>query len=353
MSSEFWLAEARFDWATYVREHGGVRAVHGRSDEYLLQCPACGKAKLAVNVSKRAWRCFTCSVGGKDAASLVAQVEAVPWHHSLARVMGSGARAPIGALDRLVAELDPSERPAPASWKERVWPDGWRPLGPIFAAQAQGYPVAMDPSLEVPARAAAYVASRRIPSYVVDAMRLGVCVEGPFRARVVFPCFDAGGRLVFFQGRATWPPHPRELRHIKTLSPRSEDGYAGPSDCLLNLGWVADRIEEFEHRVLIVEGPIDCAHAWPDAVATWGKKISPRQIEILVRAGVRAVDLCWDADAASDMARIAPVLCDLFEVRIVDLPEGRDPGDLTKEEIELHRARARRMGSGDRLERLT
>jgi DNA primase len=142
------------------------------------------------------------------------------------------------------------------------------------------------------------------------------------------------------------------LRHIKVLSPRSQEGFAGPADCLLNLGYVSDRLALFNRRCLLVEGPVDCAHAWPDAVASWGKKISPQQIELLIRAGVQGLDLCWDSDASAEMMRVSPILADLFDLRIVTLPPGRDPGDLSKEQIEACRADAVHLGSGDRLARL-
>jgi DNA primase len=180
-------------------------------------------------------------------------------------------------------------------------------------------------------------------------MRLGVCVSGRFQGRVIFPVFDHADRLIFYQGRATWKEHPRERRHIKTLSPRLDEGCAGPGDCLLNLSYVQ---QTGLRRVLVVEGPIDCAHAWPDAVATFGKKISARQIELLVRAGIREIDLCWDADAVAEMQELAPGLADVFSVRVVQLPPGTDPGDLTKEEIEQYRAQAATWGTGERLMRL-
>ncbi len=79
----FWQAESRFDWYAYAMDKGAVRAIAGRRDEYLLVCPQCGKLKLAINVKRRRWQCFTCGDGGRDGASLVARVEQLPWHEGL------------------------------------------------------------------------------------------------------------------------------------------------------------------------------------------------------------------------------------------------------------------------------
>lgn len=352
--SLFWTAEARFDWGEYVREHSGVRAIRGNPSEYLLPCPDCGRLKLAVNVDRRAWRCFVCSDAGRDAASLVAKVERLPFGQSLIKVL-TGHRAAIGRIDRIAEEVGPEEAPRRV-WREMPWPEGFRLLHNSMTRETRPTPWGYQPPLTIHAEEAAalaYCEKRKIPEYVISEMRLGVCVYGAMRGRLIFPCFDSGGRLIFFQGRATWEPQARELRHIKILSPRSEEGFAGPADCLLNLSYVAERITLFNRRVLLVEGPVDCSHAWPDAVATWGKKISPRQMELLLRAGVQGVDLCWDADAVAEMMRVSPMMSDLFDVRIVTLPEGRDPGSLSKDELELFRARAYHVGSGDRLARLS
>ena len=355
----FWQAESRFDWYAYAMDKGAVRAIAGRRDEYLLVCPQCGKLKLAINVKRRRWQCFTCGDGGRDGASLVARVEQLPWHEGLVRVM-EGHQEAIGRIDRLVDLVPADEAPAgPFRPAVMPWPEGYRVLN-VAEMQRLGCLPAEPHEL---VKAVSYVSQRGILPYALEAMRLGMCVAGPMRGRLIFPCFDSGGRLIFYQGRAMWAPRANELRHIKTLSPRHEKGHAGPGDCLLNLQYVADHVDT--DRVLVVEGPVDCAHGWPDAVATWGKKISPRQMELLVRAGVKSLDLCWDNDTLSQEQRdrgvingyeaavkAAPGLVDLFEVRVVQLPPDVDPGDLDKQQIEDYRAAAPRWGSGDRLMRL-
>lgn len=330
----FWQAEARFDWRNYVQQHGAIRALQSSADEYLLQCPDCGKVKLAVNVAKRAWRCFVCSEGGRDGVSLIAKMEGVPWRQSLIRVLDQH-RETIGSLDRLEAALDVKIENPRRTFKAMPYPPGFYFLKPesCFAQIRAGM---------------FYCISRGISPHVVAEMRLGICDHGPMQGRVIFPCFDFGGRLVFYQGRATWAASDQDGRHIKVLSPRHEEGYAGPADCLLNLAYCAERMDVFKGRILVVEGPVDCAHAWPDAVATYGKRISSYQIELLIRAGVKAIDLCWDADAIADMEKIAPMLADLFVVRIIRLPMGIDPGMLAKTDLERYRRLAMPIGSGSR-----
>jgi DNA primase len=346
--SEFWQAEARFDWEAYVAERGGMRALRGRRDEYLLTCPECSKPKLAVNVRRRAWRCFTCDDAGRDAASLVAKIEQLMWKDAIAVVL-TGHHKPIGSIDKVESRLEQgAERPR--SWvpRARPWPDSFEPVGNHSAAGRAGL---------------AYCHERGIPEYVAQAMVLGVCSRGRFRNRLVFPVFDNAGRLVFYQGRAMWKPKAYE-RHIKTLSPRLDDDgeLAGAGDVLLNLSYL---VREGIDSALVTEGPIDCAHGWPDVVASWGKHLSDRQIELLMRAGIKNLDLCYDQDpvkcapdgrilpGGSDaMGKLAPLLGDLFTVRVVRLPAGKDPGNLSKDEIERYRAQATSWGTGERLNKV-
>lgn len=340
----YWQAEARFDWARYVSDHGGVRAIRSKSSEYMLTCPDCGKLKLAVNAHKRAWRCFTCGDAGRDASSLIAKVESLPWKDAIVSVItGPGMR--IGRVDRIEAELNKeASRPTPQVWHEIGMPEGFVSL----TFEPTIWPSFGVPTKDAILRGITYCQRRGIPDYVQRAMRLGVCTCGPFKDRLVFPIWDSGGRTIFYQGRAMWNKRP-DRRYIKTLSPRLQEGSAGAADVVLNLEFVKSHAMT---SVLLVEGPIDCAHAWPDAVATLGKHLSYEQIRLLVRAGIRQLDLCWDADAIAEMMATAPVLADLFDVRIVELPPGTDPGDLTKEQIEYHRCQAMPWSGGGRLSQL-
>jgi len=239
--SLFWQAEARFDWATYVRDHGGVRALRANPDEYLLPCPDCNKLKIAVNVVKRCWQCFSCSEAGRDAASLVAKVERIPFGQSLIKVL-EGHRQAIGRVDKIADDVLDSA-PVRKPWKEMPWPDGFRLLAHTMTRETRptawgGY----QPPLTIhreEAVALAYCDQRQIPPYVITEMRLGGCVGGVMRERLIFPCFDSGGRLVFYQGRATWAPRPRASTQRRVSSvrglalprprPRSYSAASGPA----------------------------------------------------------------------------------------------------------------------------
>jgi len=334
--STVWQADLRFDLLDYVRAHGGVLAVQGRSDEFVLHCPDCDKNKLAVNVRKRTWQCFTCGQGGRDALSLIAKADSLMWKDAMERLL-TGNHTAIGRIDRLSLELGDKSGPVrTSSWVPPAvpWPETFARVGFETPAARAG---------------AAYCYRRGISLSVAADMSLGVCTAGKQAGRLVFPALDHADRLLFYQGRAMWDPRPGE-RYVKTLGrARATEHDAGSGDCLLNLQ-IVKRCNL--QRVLVVEGPVDCAHAYPHGVALFGKRLSARQLELLMRAGIRELDLGLDLDAASEMARIAPLLADLFTVRIVRWPAGTDPGVLTPEQIAQCRDQAVVWGSGDRLRTL-
>jgi len=328
-----------FDWGGFVFEQGGVRASIGRDDEYLLICPDCTKPKLAVNVARKAWRCFVCNDAGRSPLSLISKALRLPYSQAMIEAE-SRAGESIGRIDRVANLLKPVVA-AKRIPKEIPWPDSFEHLTARSLIGLRGI---------------SYCQQRGITDHVAREMRLGVCSSGRFRDRLIFPVFDSGGRMIFYQGRAMWSPAPGE-RYLKTLSVKTEfdadmiQTSAGAGDCLLNLQYLIDRDQC--DRVAVVEGPVDCAHAWPDAVCSFGKRLSDQQIQALMRAGVRSVDICFDPDAIDSSIALASKLADLFgEVRVVDLPPGRDPGDMTKLEIDACRNAARTYGSGARLEKL-
>ena len=166
-----------------------------------------------------------------------------------------------------------------------------------------------------------------------DAKRLGMfwCDKGKYANRLIFPVWE-DDKLVYWQARAMWDS--KEKGFLKALNPPKCPGTAVSSDVFMNLNSA-----RFYPRVCITEGPIDCIHTGPDAVASFGKSLSAVQIAKLWRAGVRAIDLMWDADARESTLGIAPLLAQMFDLRIVWLPE-KDPGSYTRDYLTYLRRHA-------------
>jgi len=66
---------------------------------------------------------------------------------------------------------------------------------------------------------------------------------------------------------------------------------------------------------------------------TFGKKISPEQIYLLLRKGIDNIILLYDPDAIKDMKKTSFVLNKHFHVLVGYLRDGKDPGDATEEDF--------------------
>lgn len=149
-----------------------------------------------------------------------------------------------------------------------------------------------------------------------------------FRARIVFPIFDAQGNPVGFGGRKL---PDGEGPKYKNTSDAAE--YYSKSDVLYGLHWAkaeAGRTDE----LVVCEGYTDvigCHLAGIErAVATCGTALTPSHARLMGRFAKRVV-LAFDADGAGQAAAERVYAWEEeFGLRFVvaALPPGSDPGDL-------------------------
>ena len=321
------MAIERFRLRDYLRQYG---AQGGGLGEWVMTCPRCmGEEKLVVNVGKTGapWHCWKCQVkgppdyrgkrrvlhGGGGLIKLVQWLEGCDRRRAIAFIVSGvwWGNANVGELPReeLVAgllELNVQARPVqpPPHWRNFV--DGQHP----------------------------YLLQRGISFADVQQFGLVWCDDGRYRNRLIFPVWE-GGEMVYFQARAMFDGAPGDKGHRKALNPSREESSVTSDEVLMNL----DQARHYP-RVAVTEGPIDCVHAGASAVCTFGKVISPVQIAKLLRAGVRSLDLMWDPEAVEEMRASAPLLSELFDLRVVQLPAGTDPGDLPREYLDQMRGLA-------------
>jgi DNA primase len=158
---------------------------------------------------------------------------------------------------------------------------------------------------------------------------------------MIFPVFE-NGTMVYFQARALYDKGDTTEKFVKCLNPPKEaEGIVPPAQVVYNIEQAASY-----PTVAICEGPMDVLSAGPDAVATFGKKITEHHIAKLKAYGVEAVDFMWDGPGPTEpmgawpeMLAAAPTLAQVFKVRVVFLPFG-DPGERSKSELDAMRQSA-------------
>ncbi len=323
-------AVSRFPIEEYLKNHG-ARPIKGKT-EWELSCPLCGKDKFIVNAIKRAWHCWVCQKerghGRGGLLDLLQMLDGITKEQAVERVLHSFHDA-IGIsginLDIVhalwdAADMDAVPVPMPSDWRQGcVDYDGILP----------------------------YCRRRGIALEDIINFGLGWCQWGRYAQRLIFPVWE-NAQLVYWQARAMWEEHEHQGpgKFVKSLNPpKLDERAAGSADVLFNL----DNAKQYR-RVCITEGPIDAIHAGPDAVCTFGKRLSPTQVGKLLRAGVNAIDLMWDGPslrephgAWPEMWDVAMRLDGIFDVQLIMLPRG-DPGDYPREQLQYMRAHhARRL----------
>lgn len=150
-----------------------------------------------------------------------------------------------------------------------------------------------------------------------------------FRNRVIFPIWDARGRVIAFGGRILDEEGPKYLN-----SPETALYVKGKVLYGLHLAAPAIREQDF---CIVVEGYMDLAtpfqHGIRNIVASMGTSLTEAQVR-LIRRHTRHVVMVYDADFAGQAATLRGL--DLFveaemRVKVAPLPPGTDPDTLVRE----------------------
>jgi DNA primase len=268
----------------------------GRGGRYRGRCPihrGDGRDAFHVDVKRKIFHCFSCGAGG-DMLDLVALLQQCTLREAALQLKDWFGGAATGG-----------EQPT----RQRVTKEN----------------ISVNPPLKFTLRGVdgghAYLAAREI--HENTATRLGVgFYRGPglMSGRIVIPIRDESGRLVAYAGRTVDGGEPRY---------RFPAGF-GKSRVLFNFHRAAATGSD---TVLVVEGFFDCLRVsqagWESVVALMGTELYEHPAQLL-RGRFRRVALMLDGDGAGRLGkdRVAARLKDLCEVRVISLPEDRQPDQL-------------------------
>jgi len=145
------------------------------------------------------------------------------------------------------------------------------------------------------------------------------------KGKLIFYIYDQNGNIVSWQGR--------------DVTGKSKYRYLFPkgfkqSQYLYNI----QNIKDDADYILITEGVFDCIAWWQagfkSVVATFGKKMSDCQLDILLSKGIKNFFIAWDNDAMIEIGKFADKIKHLANPHIVELPENKDADELTKKDLQ-------------------
>jgi DNA primase len=315
-----------------------LRKVGGR---YVGLCPFHQEKTPSFSVSpdRGTYHCFGCGVGG-DAISFVRETEgldfvgAIEWladrfHVPLEYEEASpGADARRRRRDRLFALLEQA-----AAFYERVLWESTQgaPAREYLESRGLGESVSREFRLGLSPVGATLLKKAREKFAQEELAAAGLVTRRGtdyFQGRLMFPLTDARGRVIGFQARKLRDDDPLRGKYVN--SPESELFHK--SAVLYGLHLARPAIAK-DDRALVVEGNTDVialrqAGVQP-VVASMGTALTERQLKELARLS-RRLFLCFDSDAAGEDATLRGMelaVAQGFDVRVVPLPEGKDPAD--------------------------
>ena len=273
-------------------------------------CPDCGRIdKFGMNLSRNRTNCFVCGFHPSP-VRLVMDMEGFSnfqetWNYLEAYEGREYLEPIIERIERI----------------DTVLPDGFKSL------------VLGDSRLAKTARN--YVSGRGFDPEEMAYKGWGYGTRGDYFGYIIIP-FYAGGKLIYFNGRRFVGMGP------KYMNPKIEDFGLGKSLIMYNIDALA-----LYQTIYLVEGVINAQTMGDQGVATGGKKISHYQISMLIKSDVENVIILLDPDAMEDAIKVSLELTYHKNLKLIELPEGKDVNDIGQKRTLRYVNRSRWLNYND------
>lgn len=280
---------------------------------YTFYCPACNhhKKKLSVNIGDidfGKWRCWVCSETNNTKGRSL---------YKLFRRFGASDRQ-ISELKELTKDVKSEKFTTQKSNKEILnLPDEYIPLW-------------SDIKSIIKKHAIVYLRKRNIGWTEIYRYSIGYAESGRYNNRIILPSFDKNGRLNYFTGRAIFD------NNYKYMNPSYTKNII-PFDLLTN----------WRMPIKLTEGIMDAIAIRNNAIPLFGKTISDKLYEKILKERPPVVYICLDDDAKKDaVVMVEKLIFQGIKTYMVDLSEG-DPSDLGFDKVTKKIQEAREINTSN------
>lgn len=287
------------------------------SVSFIFTCPRCKKSKK-LYIRKRdgafvCWRCAETEGFKGRAERALWELFGIPYGDSVPRLYGLDAEVPEGSF--LEVEL------------VGLWGEGDDPED-----EGCGLPPTFWPLDSVPVDSPAFGPAERYLAGRGISRELAATYDlrwRPSERRVLIPVV-VDGLLRGWQGRYIDRPEWEREDGTKVIVPKilSTEGLTGGGALMFQ-----DRLRGSNHAVL-TEGPFDAlkAHLCGGNIASMGKAINTKQLDVLRSSGIERLYVAFDPDAGEEFSRVAFEMSHLDTYLMVPPDGKKDFGDCTLEE---------------------
>jgi DNA primase len=269
------------------------------SDEILFYCPECNhhKPKLSINLDKNAFKCWVCDYRGRNIRRIVRRCgnysQLKKWDQITNRIN-------YDSFENLFVEKEEKEQPQKLNLPEQ-----------FFSLTAKNKSRAAH-------RAYKYLRDRNLTDEDILRWKIGYCLDGEYRNRVIIPSFDDDGDVNYFVGRSF------SGDSYKYKNPRASKNVVFNE---LFVDWDSD--------LILVEGVFDAIVAG-NSVPVLGSTVrfDSRLIKKIVYNDT-PVYLAFDEDAQKKENKVIAMLSKFdIELYKIDTSGYEDVGSMSKEVFE-------------------
>lgn len=283
----------------------------GNNREVHFNCVVCGESRhrMYVNLESGLVYCHNCGYK-TNIIGLIQYVEGISFSRASAifKDVKGNLMLPENISKDLVSNMFAEDLRKDLSKRAIPLPKEYAPLNP-------------QKTNIMTRRAIKYLNSRKITNKQIVDHKMGFCMSGEYKNRVIIPITE-NGELRFWVARAISP----DVK-MKEKSPSDADYQISKSEVIFNI----DRAAKKYHAAVISEGIFDSL-SWGDiGISLLGKSLYQEQLNILLDYRELLTDglyiaLDWDArDKATEMAE---KLSEYFDVKMINIPkEDDDPNN--------------------------
>lgn len=299
---------------------------------------------FSVSAKRRIYHCFVCGEGG-DVFTFLQKRLGIDWPQAV-RLAAEKTGIEIREVHTRRAAPDPREplwevNAAAEEYFQRVlWQESAGEAAREYLAQraigrevAEHFGLGFAPReiglLRAHLTTLGYGDARQLEAGLLVQREEGTEPRPRFRARLIFPIYDASGKVAGFGGRLIGAGEPKYLNSAESLA-------FSKGRLLYGMNWARSAIRRAD-RAILVEGYFDlvrlASRGMEEVVAPLGTALTADQAQLIARTSKNVV-LLYDSDRAGLRAtfRAGDELLKVgATVRVVTLPDGDDPDSFVKQ----------------------
>jgi len=285
--------------------------------ELLFSCPKCKhhKKKLSINLSKNAYRCWICSLGGKNITRLVRRYGDITQKTKWGELTG---QVEIGRFDEIIASLFPET--------EEDQPE-------VVELPNEFLSLANNGRSLLSTKARNYLNRRGITDEDILFWKIGYCPSGEYAGRIIIPSFNEEGDCNYFIGRT----YQNDWR--KYMNPQ-----AAKNKIVFNELYI-----DWEEDLVLTEGVFDAIVAGKNSVPILGSSLKEQsRLFKKIIENDTPVYIALDPDAEEKASSLIQNLIKYgAEVYKIEVSPYNDVGEMPKKEFLKRKEAAKPMSSED------